>query len=67
MSARRRYTIECDGPECDNNEITESPWVDEARSTLRDTWWKLGEPKMAALDFCTKECEDQYQEAMNAD
>lgn len=62
MSAKRHYTIVCDGPNCNNAIPTTESFVAKARDVVKKhRWWSLGHPDQAgALDFCTWRCVDEF-------
>jgi hypothetical protein len=66
MSARRRYTIECDGPNCEKAVVTQDAFVEKARKTVANNfmWWKIGHSdQVGSHDFCSRECEEDFKEA----
>jgi len=64
VSARRHYTIECDGPNCLGFIDTDKPFVGEARAeAAAEDWHKVGASVSGALDFCAPSCEREYLEA----
>ena len=63
MSARRHYTIECDGPNCFGFINTDKPFVAEARAEAdAEEWFKTGTSREGSLDFCTASCKRAYDE-----
>lgn len=67
MSAKRVYTIKCDGPICTNEIVTKIAFVMDARTIAKNKgWWKIGEQTERALDFCTAACEGMYNERIHS-
>lgn len=63
MAAKRHYTIQCDGPGCNEEVRTNEAFVDKARVVACNWgWYKIGHSdQVGARDFCSKRCEDIYR------